>query len=212
MSENEEYEFEVVPLSEIEEGDVILGVDDSLVEVKTVFDEHIPETMYEIEADDGTVMEVSGNHLFYGVTGLDREMHPSRLATGKKLGKNIPANVMKTLVEVSETEPVEQPIYFFTSLLEAQRGSDLEHAVIRVAESLGHVAEYNEYLQDIGSVKETYLHATIRAYNSQEFANQLLSLFNFKNFRKAHPVLVGRVMTTEEMLEHDDISIPEIGM
>lgn len=66
-----EYKTEIVKFGDLKPGDKIVGSDGSPVTVTDVYEKHYPETMYEIEMEDGEVVQASGNHMWYCETELD---------------------------------------------------------------------------------------------------------------------------------------------
>lgn len=68
-----EYKKELTTFGELKPGDKIIGANGEPVEVTAVYDKHIPKSMYEIEMEDGEIVQCSGNHLWYCETSLDNK-------------------------------------------------------------------------------------------------------------------------------------------
>ena len=67
----ENYETEIKEFGDLVPGDKILGADGAPVTVTNVYDKHFPNAMYELEMEDGEVVQASGNHLWYCETSYD---------------------------------------------------------------------------------------------------------------------------------------------
>lgn len=64
------YAPQVVTVGEVEVGDYVQG-SEGPVRVAQLFDVHVPESMYELENEDGETIQVSGDHLIYVETAED---------------------------------------------------------------------------------------------------------------------------------------------
>lgn len=202
--------IEVVTIGELQEGDVLVGPS-GRVTIEKSYDAHIPESMFELETDSGITIQVSGNHLFYVITKNDRELHRLRLSTGKKLGKKLDPESVQTLEDVANSDQV-QEVYVaeFKDFIKPMN-KEMNDAIVRVAESLGPVAEQNRYIDDLEDSEAPLYESTIPLYNSQLFARQLLSVFNIGKYRKKWPVIIGSVMPASNLVAYDprDIYIPD---
>lgn len=65
--------YELKNFGDLKPGDKLIGSDGKHTEVTKVYDKHIPDKMYEIEMEDGEVIQVSGNHLWYCETDEDEK-------------------------------------------------------------------------------------------------------------------------------------------
>lgn len=202
--------IEVVTMGDLEEGDVLVGPN-GRVTIEKSYDPHIPESMFELETDSGITIQVSGNHLFYVITKDDRELHRLRLSTGKKLGKKLDPESVQTLEDVANGDQV-QEVYIaeFKDFIKPMN-KEMNDAILRVAESLGPVAEQNRYVDDLEDSEAPLYESSIPLYNSQLFARQLLSVFNIGKYRKKWPVIIGSVMPASSLTAYDprDIYIPD---
>lgn len=73
MDNEKDYKTELKEFGDLVPGDKIIGADGSPVTVTASYEKHIPEKMYEIEMEDGEVVQASGNHLWYCETELDEK-------------------------------------------------------------------------------------------------------------------------------------------
>lgn len=192
---------------DLEPGDFVLGSDGQPVEVVRVYDEHIPETMWEIELDNGTVIKASGNHLWYCETKLDWELHSLRKKNAKKLLSNLPPKVIELLEETAEKEEsVDTSLIDMVTLLRAADNPPLLAQIVRVAESIGHISENTTTLDALDSDEE--FEETIRHYDARLFAKQLLALTGLRKYRKTK-IIIGSIMTTDQMMElSETVTIP----
>lgn len=191
-------------------GDRVMGAHGHPVTVVRTYDEHLPETMYRLEFDNGKTIEASGNHLWYCESSLDRSLHRQRLKEGPRLLKTLPEGVEEQLLELAESEEeVDVRLIDMVAMLHAEEDRVLTQVLVRVAESLGHIAEENTAYEDLYSGEEVGK-TTLRTYDARLFAQQLLSLRD-KKLRKRWPVVVGQVLTTEQLLlKPDHLDFPEV--
>lgn len=191
------------------EGDIILGADGQEVRVTRAYDQHIPDKMYEIEMEDGTTIKASGNHLWYIETDIDHALHRNRRSEGKKLFKDLSQDAMDLLIESADYEtPTETALMDMVTLANAEENRDATQALVRIAESMGHVAENKTSFEDV-ETGEAMGSTVLRTYDAKVFSQQLLSLAGDKKHRKRWPLIVGRVVTTEELVNfYSDAEIP----
>lgn len=79
---------EVVKFGDLIPGDRIVGSDGQPVTVTNVYEKHFPDKMYEIEMEDGEVVQASGNHLWYCETKYDENFKEEYLRLAKKFFEN----------------------------------------------------------------------------------------------------------------------------
>lgn len=190
-------------------GDVLVGTSSKTVVTKA-YEEHIPESMYRLEFDEGSVIEASGNHLWYIETALDRALHKKRVKSFRKLFKCLPGIVEDELLEVINLEEsAETALIDMVSMLECEGDRERVQAIVRIAESLGPVAEENVMLEDYLTGEEVSYNE-IRLYDAKLFAQQILALYS-KGYEKKWPIIVGQVVTTEYLARLAmDVEIPEV--
>lgn len=190
-------------------GDVISGADGQEVRVVEAYDPHTPDSMYELEMDDGTTIKASGNHLWYIETGLDYSLHRKRRKDGRRFLKNLSDEALELLIEsASYDTPTETALIDMVALVDAIDNHAATQAIVRIAESIGHIAENNTALEDMdtGNIIEN---ATVRTYDAKLFSQQILSLRGARDDRKRWPLLVGRVVTTEDIVNfYSNAEIP----
>lgn len=200
---------------DLQEGDLIEGMNGP-VQVMSVYEEHVPASMYRVEFDNGAVIDASGNHLWYVESSFDRKLHKERLKEAKQLLASVNETRIATLTKMAEfSEDQAAPITLsemghlvFGSVDERQH-----RLLVRVARSIGHVAEINTLFQDMyeGEI-EPELTTTVREYDSRLFAQQVLALRDSK-MAERWPVVKGQVLTTEEILDQQDagLEFPDSG-
>lgn len=71
MKKDNQHKTRIEEFGNLKPGDRIVGSDGKPVTVTNVYDKHFPERMYEIEMEDGEVVQASGNHLWYCETEHD---------------------------------------------------------------------------------------------------------------------------------------------
>lgn len=79
---------EVVKFGDLIPGDRIVGSDGQPVTVTNVYEKHFPDKMYEIEMEDGEVVQASGNHLWYCETKYDENFKEEYLRLAEKFFEN----------------------------------------------------------------------------------------------------------------------------
>jgi|SRR5699024_10604224 len=190
--------MEIKKFKDLKESDVILGADNKPVRLSEAYKEHIPERMYKLTTSAGTTVNTSGNHLWYVELQVDKALHKRRLRTGKKVFKNIDKSSLELLYEMAE----ENPLPIDTSLIDMVDlvdGSDSAmYALYRIAESLGPISE-DTFTGYDAETSEEYS-SLVPAYDGRRFAQQILSLRGKREDRKLWPVIVGRVVTTDELV------------
>lgn len=192
-------------------GDVIRGSNGQETMVTAAYDHHIPERMFEIELEDGTSVKASGNHLWYVETKFDYAYHRERRREAKKILKQaLNTEMLENLVGIAESEEdIETSLMDMTNLLEAWEKRPIIYILERILESIGHVSENKGEYQDI-STGETYVNPVgdVRHYDAKLFAQQILSLTGKREFVKKYPLVVGKVITTLDLLDLPDADIP----
>lgn len=205
-----QYSAHLLPFGEVRPGD-LLNSPTGPTEVLRVHEEHVPKSMYRLEFDGGQVIEASGNHLWYIETSLDRSLHRRRIKEGKKLLKDMDAEVEETLLQMAEDiEITEAKLTQMMQLLGVKRDdSERVQLLVRVASSIGHIVDEKITLQDMGTGVEEE-GEFIRLYDGNLFAQQILALRDRK-YRRRWPLIVGSVVTTEQMSRLAlEVEIPEI--
>lgn len=195
---------------ELEEGDRILGPDGQPVTVTRAYDAHVPQRMYELELEDGTVVQASGNHLWYIEPSEDRLAHSDRLKRARRLLKGHKDWHEEALFVATAQEPYEiglEDLMNFFDFIEDY--NERYYLLLRVAESIGHVAEEETSYQDFFTGEQTNP-SFEKVYDARRFYQQLLSLTGERKYRKRWPVILGRVVTTDTLFHrYPDADIPQ---
>lgn len=186
---------------DLKPGDVLRGSQGQPVTVVNAYDEHLPEKMWEIELEDGTLIKASGNHLWYCETILDWELLSERKRTAKRaLKKVLTSKSLKLLEELAvKDEIVETALADMILLLRAASFPEILPVIVRVAEALGTIGEDTFLYEDMGGeLPETS--EMIRKYDARLFSQQLLKLTGKRTYR-AYDLVVGSIVTTNELVE-----------
>lgn len=186
------------------------------VEIMNAYDTHIPEKMYEILLEGAeTPLKASGNHLWYVVTQNDVSMHSMRLKQGKKALQNLDADMIYTLEETAYDTThniLETSLADMVSLVGGMENTEKKTTLTRIAQSIGHIAENRAVIHD-DSATEGYRTTVLRMYDAVVFAQQILALTGKRKYKKQWPIKVGRVITTEDLVNiYDTAELPVIEM
>lgn len=204
--------MEIKRFGDLQEGDVILGPDGEHLTVSRAYEEHIPESMFELTAENGEVIEASGSHLWYVESEFDVSFHRERLKTAKKVLRKLPSEMIELLEEYSQDRDDELAMSMGVLLekLALEDSHEGFNVVMRVAESLGPIEELSYTGVDLGD--STQIEGNdVPIYDGRLMAQQLLSLTGPRKYRKKWPVIVGRVIRTEEIAELGcEVSIPHL--
>lgn len=218
-----EYTQVVTTFGELQVGDLVLDETGAPVRVKKAYDHHIPERMYELELENGTKIKASGNHLWYIETDEDKISHQDRCIDSAKLLADIPQELIDGLLPLAEMsgaydEPYEVTLLDMVDLFDYkitdfrnEFSPEAYYLIKRIADSVGHIVEHTETQQDL-STGEMVEGETTLLFDGRRIAQQILSLTGDKKFRKRWPVVVGRVVTTDDIFErYPDADIPAYG-
>lgn len=189
-----------------------------IVTVGNTYDVHVPETMYEILTDASDVpLKASGNHLWYIETANDRSMHRMRLKYSQQVLRPLPDSVRSALeMHAEDTTGIaeERSLSGMLEIVEdLESSTKAKHAVFsRIAKSIGHVAEEETVIQDLGS-HDKHRTSTMKMYNATVFSQQVLALTGERKYRKRWIVKVGQVVTTEDLVHlYRDAELPVMNM
>lgn len=209
------YDFETINFANVVPGDVILGSDNTPVTVVRTHSDHLPSSMFELEFEDGTTIRASGNHLWYCETSLDRSLHRRRIKDWRKLfGKLSEVDVADLMAVIKLDKNAEISLrdaldfYGVDSNSQDKKFAAKNDAIMRVLSSIGPVAEENVSYQDL-ETGEILPSPSIRLYDAKRVFQQFLALSERK-YRKQWNVIVGRVVTTEELMLMEDVEIPSL--
>ena len=141
VASDDEFEYVVKRFGDLEVGDEIPDDNDDWETVVEVYDEHLPESMYEVTTDEGQVVEVSGNHLWYVETSLDRSLHAHRLKNSAKVLQRCLSEEVVEAFEMIATDDDNE--YLIETMLKdmielsESRDPELLGVFSRIAESVG---------------------------------------------------------------------------
>lgn len=193
---------EVLTFGELSEGDKIMGSNGEWVTITKAYKNHIPQRSYEIGMEDGTVITASGNHLWYIETDMDKSLHSARIRESKKILKGL----IKEEIALLESYAFNDTKIGFdlsfkdaVDTLDANKNRSLQFLIKRVLESIGPISENNYHQVDIETMKDSG-QVKVQGYDAQKFAQQVLSLTGKRTYTKKWPVIVGRVVTTDELV------------
>ena len=175
----------VIPFGSVRVGDYV-NTPHGLRPVVEVKDEHIPIEMFVLENEDGQSIEVSGDHLVYVETSLDKKMRRSHVKRLKNFVKHL---------SVEQKEFLEDAVWSkrdatVTQIVDGLNlSSDEEYyTVLRVCCAIG-----PSRLDD-----EPYGYTSER-YSLARFASQLFAAVD-----DPEKVIIGRVMTVSAINEFYD--------
>lgn len=195
--------YEIKRFGDLEEGDVLLGTADH-TRVRTAFDPHLPEDMYELENEKGESIKVSGNHLWYIETEVDLSCHGVRLREGRAAFKGLLPETVALLEEMADDSVVDLEVeatmaeMFTAAECDGLTPENRANALYRIGEAIGPITETIADSEEVGLGTRK-----IPGYNGVVFAQQILALMKPRKY-KQWPVIVGRVITTRELAEYVD--------
>lgn len=201
-------------MGELKEGDIIKSPMGP-TEVRRAYDEHIPERMFEVEDDNGSIGQFSGNHLFYIETEIDRSNHSRRIVEARKVLKMIEKSKIQEMRDYVSTHNADDHDMSLSEIIDytgLNKSQDLLNTLQRIAASVGPVAEDNyevRELYDMAEQEGVLVNKTIQKYSQKEVFDQILSIID----KKKRNIIVGRVVNTITMLEEmgsQNIYLPDI--
>lgn len=198
MELSRKYKLTEKKMNELKPGDKIIGSDGKLTEITNVYEEHIPEEMYEIDFGEFTI-EASGNHLWYCETNEDRKNE----SYYRKLMENY---MMSEVLEFPEEENTAYPKEMLASKL-STNGYSYEF-ILKVCETIGHSYNMNNAIYDGMELIEDNL---LPCYSYEDIYKYVKSL---KEMKQGDYFKFGKVRETKEIFEliknGDEVNIPTI--
>lgn len=187
-------------------GDILLSSEGE-TELTQPFEEHMPESMYLLEFGIGEEVYASGNHLWYTVNSLDKQLHRKRKKEAVHLVDYLDSKKISWLERQASSESAEAPdvsLEFVLEMLGIPFDDDKAvQQVTRIIQSIGPTLEMHEKMFDEldDSLKPAGTPA-IKMFSLKYFCQQVLALV--KTVRKSltssdYELLVGKVRTTEEI-------------
>lgn len=194
-------ETEIVQFGDLNPGDKIIGADGKVVEVTASYEKHIPKSMYEIEMEDGEVVQVSGNHLWYCEDTVDNLGKDRYRELAIDFFEN---NVIPDKLEEDELFPLQDMIKIF---------GDKVSTIIFIelaCKSLGYTS-YTPHLMYDDKMKVAGRKEAILNYSYNDFIDFLYQMKSATLENKGY-FYFGQVRTTDEifsLMEKDiNINIP----
>lgn len=188
MLKESNYKTEVVKFGDLKPGDKLIGVGGQPVEVTDVYEKHIPESMYEIEMEDGEVVQASGNHLWYCETNIDVKNRDEY----KRLAEKFFANneVPNKLIE-DELFPLQDMVQIF--------GSDVDVIMFieKACKSLGY-SSFTPHLMYDDKMKVAGRKEAVLNYSYNDYIDFLKSMKKAVLEDKGY-FYFGEVRTTEQI-------------
>lgn len=207
-------------MGDLEVGDELLSSDGGSSAITDAYEEHIPEEMYRLSFKNGEEIEASGNHLWYTISSLDRQLYRERLKNAKVIVKRLTETDLGWLRRFADMSTEDSPAVdasFIFEALRVQEDDDVYTAqILRALESIGPVAMRSEYIYDetVESLVEVGSEGR-RLYSLKLFCEQLLALYSKvsrSRYRTPYDLLMGKVRTTAEIaatwdMKHDFPSV-----
>jgi hom_end-associated hint len=202
---------EIVRFGDLQPGDKVFTPDGTPVMIET-FDAHMPERMFEIEFDDGTVLNVSGNHLWYVEHDADVQDFSRRRRLSRRVLRKVLSEDTVAALEVLAGEPQENVMSLadFLDLLTVSPSDQLVSVVARIAESVGVVEEHTFTMRDFETEADGGS-TMIEMYSSARLAQQTLLLYNRRKYQPEYGIIYkGKVVKTTQLVHmYDMVSIPD---
>lgn len=201
MNNNENYKTEIKEFGDLIPGDKIIGADGEPVTVTAAYEKHIPKAMYEIEMEDGEVVQASGNHMWYCETELDEKnkSHYKELAREYFSSHEIPDKV-----DEDELFPIQDMILIFGDEVNTIMFIEL------ACKSLGY-SSYTPHLMYDDKMKVAGYKEMILNYSYNDLMDFLHQMKKSVMENKGY-FYFGQVRTTDEIFElmskGVDINIP----
>lgn len=189
-------------MDELKVGDKLVGPDDTVTTIKTVYDEHIPDRMYSIEMEDGEVIECSGTHLWYTETKSDKKNRRRYRKLAKAYFKN---NELPELETVNGDSMISA--YPIEIMMDKLSNDEDEREFIKlVCESLG--PTYSTPMEHYDNYFEIIEEELIYSYSYNDIikflTNMKLSVMNNEGY-----FFFGKVRSTDEIFNtYEEVNIP----
>lgn len=198
---HKEYETEKVNFGDLVPGDKIIGANGNPVTVTATYEKHIPKDMYELEMEDGEVVQASGNHLWYCESSVDEKHKKEYLRLAKAFFEN---KVIPEPLEEDELFPIQDIIQIF--------GDEVDTILFieKAAKSLGY-SSYTPHLMYDDKMKVAGRKEAIFNYSYNDLISFLISMKKAVLDNQGY-FYFGEVRTTNEIFslieKGDKINIP----
>lgn len=186
--ENKDYKTKTVNFGDLVSGDRIIGSDGQPTTVTDVYEKHLPESMYEIEMEDGEVVQASGNHLWYCETNIDEKNKVEYMELAKEFFENY--EIPEKLKE-DELFPLKDFIQIF--------GKDIYTILFieKACKSLGY-SSYTPHFYYEDKIKKSSNREAILNYSYNDFIEFLTRMKHTLETEKGY-FYFGEVRTTSEI-------------
>lgn len=180
----------IVEFGDLKPGDRIVGSDGLPVEVTHAYDKHIPESMYEIEMQDGEVVQASGNHMWYCETNIDVKNKDEYERLARAFFAN---NVIPEKLEEDELFPLQDIIQIF--------GDEIDTIMFieKASKSLGY-SSYTPHLIYTDKMKVADKREAVMNYSYNDFIDFLIMMKSAVEAYRGY-FYFGEVRTTEKIAE-----------
>lgn len=189
---NKNKDYEIVEFGDLKPGDKIIGSDGKPVVITDVYEKHIPQSMYEIEMEDGEIIRASGNHLWYCETDIDESQKEEYLRLAKAFFEN---NEIPEKLEEDELFPINDIVKIF--------GNEIDTMLFieKACKSLGY-SSYSPHLYYVDKVDDENL-ARQEIILNYSYNDLIDFLHNMKKyiFEGKGYFYFGEVRTTAEIAE-----------
>lgn len=198
---HKEYETEQVNFGDLVPGDKIIGANGNPVTVTATYEKHIPKDMYELEMEDGEVVQASGNHLWYCESSVDEKHKKEYLRLAKAFFEN---KVIPEPLEEDELFPIQDIIQIF--------GDEVDTILFieKASKSLGY-SSYTPHLMYDDKMKVAGRKEAIFNYSYNDLISFLISMKKAVLDNQGY-FYFGEVRTTNEIFslieKGDKINIP----
>lgn len=194
--------IEYKEMGSLKPGDKIVGSNNEPTVVTDVYEEHIPDRMYEIEMADGQIIECSGNHLWYCETDTDSKEKRKYKSAAKRFFKR---NELPTYDEFNPSYPL--------SIMKTKFSDDIKDIAFieRACLSLGpSVATPNVIFDGYMDVVD---HKLVYTYSFNDMIDFLKILKDSVTGTNEAYFYFGQVRSTDEIFSivGENINIPERG-
>lgn len=184
------YTTRTIDFGDLAPGDRIVGPDGLPVEVTNVYEKHFPEAMYEIEMEDGEVVQASGNHMWYCETEIDHKEKDSY----RELAEEFFANqIIPLKLQEDELFPIMDIVQIF--------GDDIKTTLFieKACKSLGY-SSFTPHLMYDDKLKVAGRKEAIFNYSYNDLID-FLHKFKSVILEKEGYFYFGEVRTTDEIAE-----------
>lgn len=198
--------YKVKKFGELEVGDKLVSSTGEVTTVTNVYDKHIPDRMYEIVMDDGSIVKASGNHLWYCESDIDLKEKESYMELAKEY-------FSKHEIPQKREDNPHYPMHILVSQFDDDVNTML--FIERAAKSLGYSSSTPHIVLDgyIDRHDEVLSETLVYRYSYNDLIDFLHDMKNAINGEGYF--YFGKVRTTDEIYElkryNINVNIPTKG-